>query len=115
MRLYKGHQGPVTSIALADTQPNDGSPSWVALFTGSWDKSIRVWNAEVRLLPRELQLSLLSRERCCMFSKVTQTLSSLSPSSLPPNPCSFPPRLTGPSACGTLRLCPRERPQAACR
>jgi WD40 repeat protein len=39
--VYKGHQGPVTSLAIWDTG------SWLALFTASWDKTIRVWDATV--------------------------------------------------------------------
>jgi WD40 repeat protein len=41
--VYKGHQGPVTSIAVWDTG------SWLALFTASWDKTVRIWNATVSL------------------------------------------------------------------
>jgi len=41
--VYKGHKGPVTSLAIWDTG------SWLALFTASWDKTVRVWNATVSL------------------------------------------------------------------
>jgi len=34
---YKGHKGPVSAVAV-----NRGT-----LYTGSWDKSIKVWNVEV--------------------------------------------------------------------
>ncbi|KAL1413263.1 hypothetical protein Q8F55_001018 [Vanrija albida] len=40
--LYKGHKGPVTSLSLHQVQ---GDKAWLALFTGSWDKTIRVWDA----------------------------------------------------------------------
>ena len=50
-RLYTGHRGPVTSIALKEIRPNDGAASWLAVFTGSWDKTIRVWDAEVSRTP----------------------------------------------------------------
>jgi WD40 repeat protein len=35
--IFRGHTGPVTSVAL-----NMGN-----LYTGSWDKTIKVWNIEV--------------------------------------------------------------------
>nr|ODN93050.1 cytoplasmic protein [Cryptococcus depauperatus CBS 7855] len=41
VRMYRGHQGPVTSIAIATTASNQ-----TVLFTGSWDKTIRVWDAD---------------------------------------------------------------------
>lgn len=34
---YRGHKGPVSAVAV-----NRGM-----LYTGSWDKSIKVWNVEV--------------------------------------------------------------------
>ncbi|ODN76115.1 hypothetical protein L202_06047 [Cryptococcus amylolentus CBS 6039] len=54
VKLYKGHQGPVTSIALTKVTGSDGIP-WTALFTGSWDKTIRVWNADSGELIRTVQ------------------------------------------------------------
>ncbi|EGF76691.1 hypothetical protein BATDEDRAFT_36210 [Batrachochytrium dendrobatidis JAM81] len=42
IRVFKGHSGPVTSLAiLYDTKGKDS-----ILFTGSWDKTIRKWNTE---------------------------------------------------------------------
>ncbi|KAL1921027.1 uncharacterized protein VTP21DRAFT_11662 [Calcarisporiella thermophila] len=41
-KIYKGHNGPVTSVALFT------SGNITYLFTGSWDKTIRVWNAETQ-------------------------------------------------------------------
>lgn len=46
-KLYQGHQGPVTALALSEVHDVNGT-QWLALFTGSWDKTIRIWNAEVR-------------------------------------------------------------------
>jgi WD40 repeat protein len=40
-RVFRGHKGPVTSVALAE------SSTRLLLFTGSWDKTVRVWDAEV--------------------------------------------------------------------
>ncbi|WWC58216.1 uncharacterized protein I303_100752 [Kwoniella dejecticola CBS 10117] len=54
IRLYKGHDGPVTSIALHDMRDADGT-KWVALVTGSWDKSIKIWNADSGELLHTLQ------------------------------------------------------------
>ena len=43
LQLYKGHTGPVTSLAfLKSTKSTD------VLVTGSWDKSIRFWDTTVR-------------------------------------------------------------------
>jgi len=42
--LYKGHKGPVTCVRLYEV----GGPSpWLALITSSWDKTIRIWDANV--------------------------------------------------------------------
>ncbi|KAH6571590.1 hypothetical protein BASA50_003002 [Batrachochytrium salamandrivorans] len=42
LKVFKGHTGPVTSLAiLYNAQGKD----W-ALFTGSWDKTIRKWNTD---------------------------------------------------------------------
>ncbi|KIR43751.1 cytoplasmic protein [Cryptococcus deuterogattii 99/473] len=42
-RLYRGHQGPVTSLAFMKTQGENPAD---ILLTGSWDKTIRVWDAD---------------------------------------------------------------------
>lgn len=42
--LYKGHKGPVTSVRLHAV---GGADPWLALITSSWDKTVRIWNAEV--------------------------------------------------------------------
>jgi WD40 repeat protein len=54
-KVYKGHQGPCTSVAVLDRAGKDE-----VLFTGSWDKTIRVWNAEVRRIVQP-QLRALTR------------------------------------------------------
>ena len=41
--LYKGHKGPVTCLALGRVNGR------IVLVTGSWDKTIRVWDANVSL------------------------------------------------------------------
>ncbi|VDC07116.1 unnamed protein product [Peniophora sp. CBMAI 1063] len=43
-KLYKGHGGPVTSLAFCDLEP--GSRDEGILLTGSWDKTIKAWNTE---------------------------------------------------------------------
>lgn len=40
--MFKGHQGPCTSLAVLD-----GPSGNDVLFTGSWDKTIRCWDVEV--------------------------------------------------------------------
>ncbi|KZV64463.1 WD40 repeat-like protein [Peniophora sp. CONT] len=43
-KLYKGHSGPVTCLAFCDLKPGSGDGG--ILLTGSWDKTIKAWNAE---------------------------------------------------------------------
>ncbi|OXC71158.1 cytoplasmic protein [Cryptococcus neoformans Ze90-1] len=43
IRLYRGHQGPVTSVALMRIQ---GEKPTDILLTGSWDKTVRVWDTD---------------------------------------------------------------------
>ncbi|KAJ6488631.1 WD40-repeat-containing domain protein [Mycena vitilis] len=44
LQIYRGHTGPVTSIAFHDKDPSahDGS----ILLTGSWDKTIKLWDTD---------------------------------------------------------------------
>ncbi|KAJ3207877.1 hypothetical protein HDU67_007179 [Dinochytrium kinnereticum] len=45
--LYKGHTGPVTCLAVMSGRNATGEKEEY-LFTGSWDKTIRKWNAKTR-------------------------------------------------------------------
>ncbi|OCF59552.1 hypothetical protein L486_02219 [Kwoniella mangroviensis CBS 10435] len=55
IKIYKGHQGPVTSIALHEIRNSDDGNKWLALFTGSWDKTIKIWNADTGELLHTLE------------------------------------------------------------
>ncbi|KAJ7093192.1 WD40-repeat-containing domain protein [Mycena epipterygia] len=48
LQIYRGHTGPVTSIAFydKDTSSRDGS----ILITGSWDKTIKLWDTDTKTL-----------------------------------------------------------------
>ncbi|KAJ6618326.1 WD40-repeat-containing domain protein [Mycena sp. CBHHK59/15] len=48
LQIYRGHTGPVTSLAFCDkdTASHDGS----ILITGSWDKTIKLWDTETKEL-----------------------------------------------------------------
>ncbi|KAG5716260.1 hypothetical protein E4T56_gene10611 [Termitomyces sp. T112] len=48
VQLYKGHTGPVTTLAFTDTNPGSGDGK--ILITGSWDRTIRLWNTDTREL-----------------------------------------------------------------
>ncbi|OCF44065.1 cytoplasmic protein [Kwoniella heveanensis CBS 569] len=54
IKLYKGHQGPVTSVVLHEIKGEDGSKRLI-LFTGSWDKTIKIWDAQSGDLLHTLQ------------------------------------------------------------
>ncbi|KAJ6500453.1 WD40-repeat-containing domain protein [Mycena sanguinolenta] len=45
LQIYRGHTGPVTSIAFCDSA-QDGS----ILITGSWDKTIKLWETDTKAL-----------------------------------------------------------------
>ncbi|KAG8900321.1 hypothetical protein FRC01_010176 [Tulasnella sp. 417] len=47
LQVYKGHTGPVTCLAFYDTKDSDGS-SKTFLITGSWDKTIKVWDTKTK-------------------------------------------------------------------
>lgn len=47
LQVYKGHTGPVTCLAFYDTKDSDGS-SKTYLITGSWDKTIKVWDTKTK-------------------------------------------------------------------
>jgi WD40 repeat protein len=44
-RVYKGHQGPCTSLDFY--QLTTGTSKRDLMVTGSWDKTIKVWDVEV--------------------------------------------------------------------
>lgn len=44
-RVYKGHQGPCTSLDFY--QVTTGTSKRDLMVTGSWDKTIKVWDVEV--------------------------------------------------------------------
>ncbi|KAJ6547111.1 WD40-repeat-containing domain protein [Mycena capillaripes] len=48
LQIYRGHTGPVTSIAFCDkdSSARDGS----ILITGSWDKTIKLWDTDTKAL-----------------------------------------------------------------
>ncbi|RSH82685.1 uncharacterized protein EHS24_007679 [Apiotrichum porosum] len=50
--LYKGHKGPVTSVRLHQV---GGQRPWLALITSSWDKTIRIWDADSGQLVHTLE------------------------------------------------------------
>ncbi|KAJ7168157.1 WD40-repeat-containing domain protein [Mycena crocata] len=48
LQIYRGHTGPVTSVAFCDKDPSsrDGG----ILITGSWDKTIKLWDTDTKAL-----------------------------------------------------------------
>ncbi|KAL1947691.1 hypothetical protein VTO73DRAFT_13415 [Trametes versicolor] len=48
LQLFKGHTAPVTSLAFVDRDAGSGKAD--LLVTGSWDRTIKVWNAETKEL-----------------------------------------------------------------
>lgn len=56
-QIYRGHLGPVTSLDFFTTTPTTTAtiheplyPARKLLISGSWDKSFRVWDTQVRIL-----------------------------------------------------------------
>ncbi|KDQ16241.1 hypothetical protein BOTBODRAFT_157068 [Botryobasidium botryosum FD-172 SS1] len=51
LQIYKGHDGPVTTLDFYTPPPSDpSSPSSTYLITGAWDKHINVWNTKTKAL-----------------------------------------------------------------
>ncbi|KAL7414927.1 WD40-repeat-containing domain protein [Mrakia frigida] len=50
LQLYKGHTGPVTCLAFWDVPATKETPARHLMFSGSWDKSIRLWDTETATL-----------------------------------------------------------------
>ncbi|KAF8969887.1 WD40-repeat-containing domain protein [Flammula alnicola] len=48
LQLYKGHTGPVTSLAFCDRKPGSGDEE--ILISGSWDNSIKLWDTVTKEL-----------------------------------------------------------------
>ncbi|KJA18598.1 hypothetical protein HYPSUDRAFT_190840 [Hypholoma sublateritium FD-334 SS-4] len=48
LQLYKGHTGPVTSLAFCDRVPSSGDQA--LLISGSWDNSIKIWDTATKQL-----------------------------------------------------------------
>ncbi|KAF6765007.1 WD40-repeat-containing domain protein [Ephemerocybe angulata] len=47
LQLYKGHMGPVTTIAFYDVEGSEGQK---LLISGSWDQSIKIWDSKTKQL-----------------------------------------------------------------
>lgn len=46
LQVYKGHTAPVTALAFCDKVPGSGGQE--ILISGSWDKSIKLWDTSTR-------------------------------------------------------------------
>ncbi|KAF9472775.1 WD40 repeat-like protein [Pholiota conissans] len=46
LQIYKGHTGPVTSIAFCDRRPGSGDQEIIV--SGSWDNSIKLWDTKTK-------------------------------------------------------------------
>jgi len=48
VQLYKGHSGPVTSLVFYDKISGSGDEN--LLITGSWDKTIKIWDTDTKTM-----------------------------------------------------------------
>ncbi|KAH9854087.1 WD40-repeat-containing domain protein [Lenzites betulinus] len=48
LQLFRGHTAPVTSLTFVDREPGSGKSD--LLVTGSWDKTLRVWDVATKKL-----------------------------------------------------------------
>nr|ANC28034.1 WD-repeat protein [Polyporus umbellatus] len=46
LQLFRGHTAPVTSLTFVDRLPGSGQAD--LLVTGSWDKTIKIWNTQTK-------------------------------------------------------------------
>ncbi|ESK88317.1 wd repeat protein [Moniliophthora roreri MCA 2997] len=48
LQIYRGHRGPVSALALFRTTPTGASEAKHILVTGSWDKTIKLWDTNTK-------------------------------------------------------------------
>ncbi|KAK1224469.1 hypothetical protein PQX77_012643 [Marasmius sp. AFHP31] len=48
LQIYRGHRGPISALALFKTAPSGSSEQRQILITGSWDKTIKLWDTDTK-------------------------------------------------------------------